>query len=82
MVKERPREEEEISTEEAFRCLGRFFSWMEGKISPSSDFREHMARSKVEWLKGVRSLIDKRIADLEKKQSKKPKRGVTRVKVE
>jgi len=42
MEKKKPKEEEEIGIEEAFRSLGRFFSWMEGRISPSSEFREHM----------------------------------------
>ena len=55
---------------------------MEGKMCPSSEFREHMAKSKMEFLKGIRSLIDKRIDDLEKKQSKKVQKKATRVKVE
>jgi hypothetical protein len=82
MEGKKPKGEEEINTEEAFRALGRFFSWMEGRISPSSEFREHMAKSKVEFLKGIRSLIDKRIHELEGGGPKKAGKKATRIKVE
>jgi len=82
MEKKKPKEEEGIGTEEAFRSLGKFFSWLEGRISPSSEFREHMAKSRIECLKGIRSLIDKRIDNLEKRQSKKSDKKATRIKVE
>jgi len=82
MEKKKPKEGEDIGTEEAFRSLGRFLSWLEGKISPGSVFREHMAKSRIECLKGIRSLIDKRIDDLEKRQSKKADKKATRIKVE
>jgi len=82
MEKKKPEEEEEIGIEEAFRSLGRFFSWMEGRISPSSEFREHMVKSKIEFLRGIRSLIDKRIDDLEKRQPKKTDKKARRIKVE
>jgi len=78
----KPREEEEITTEEAFRSLGRFFSWMEGKVSPSTEFREHMAKSRVEFLKGIRSLVDKKIDDLERRHGKREGKKATRIKVE
>ena len=82
MEKKKPKEEEEIGIEEAFRSLGRFFSWMEGRISPSSEFLEHMVKSRVEFLKGIRSLIDRKIDDLEKKGPKKTEKKATRIKVE
>ena len=82
MEKKKPKEEEEIGIEEAFRSLGRFFSWMEGRISPSSEFREHMVKSKIEFLRGIRSLIDKRIDDLEKGRPGKAGKKATKVKVE
>ena len=81
MEKKKPKEEE-IGTEEAFRSLGRFFSWMEGRIVPHGEFREHMKKSRLECLKGIKSLIDKRIADLEKGQPKREDKKTTRVKVE
>ena len=82
MEKKKPKEEESIGTEEAFRALGKFFSWLEGRISPGSEFLEHMTKSRIEFLKGIRALIDKRIDDLEKRQSKKADKKATRIKVE
>ncbi len=41
-----------------------------------------MTRSKIEFLKGVKSLLDDRIEDLEKKDSKKAGTKMTKVKVE
>jgi hypothetical protein len=80
------RRGEKIGTEEAFCSLGRFFSWLEGKISPGSEFREHMAKSRIEYLKGIKSLvdnfIDKRIDTLEKRHAKKAEKKATQVKVE
>ena len=82
MEKKSPKDKEEISIEEAFRSLGKFFSWLDERISPSSEFREHMAKSRIEFLKGIRVLIDKRVDDLEKRHSKKADKKATRVKVE
>jgi len=82
MEKKSPKDKEEISIEEAFRSLGTFFSWLDERISPSSEFREHMAKSRIEFLKGIRVLIDKRVDDLEKRHSKKAGKKATRVKVE
>ncbi|MBW2311582.1 MAG: hypothetical protein JRF35_11010 [Deltaproteobacteria bacterium] len=78
----KPRGEEEITTDEAFRSLGRFFSWMEGKISPGTEFREHMGKSRVEFLKGIRSLVDKKIDDLERRHGKREGKKATKIKVE
>ena len=78
----KPREEEEITTEEAFRSLGRFFSWMEEKVSPSTEFREHMGKSRIEFLKGIRSLVDKKIDDLERRHGKREGKKATKIKVE
>ena len=82
MEKKNPKDKEKIDIEEAFRSLGIFFSWLDQRISPSSEFREHMTKSRVEFLKGIRVLIDKRIDDLEKRHPKKAGKKATRVKVE
>ena len=82
MEKKKPKEEEYIGTDEAFRSLGRFFSWMEGRIVSHGEFREYMKKGRLECLKGVKSLIDKRITDLEKGQPKGEDKKATRVKVE
>lgn len=78
----KPKDEEGINTEEAFRSLGRFFSWMEEKITPGTEFREHMVNSRVEFLKGIRSMVDKKIDDLEKRQEKRETKKATKINVE
>ena len=82
MEKEKRKKEEGIGTEEAFRSLGRFLSWVEARVSPGTEFREHMAKSKMEFLKGIRSLIDKRIDEFEKRHTRKTGKRATRVKVD
>jgi hypothetical protein len=47
------------------------------QLRPNEDVRKHFDTARVEFLKGVRALLDTRIAELSSKQS----RG-TRVKVE
>jgi hypothetical protein len=47
-----------------------------------SEFSKHMTQSRIEFLKGIRSMVDERINDLEKKQSKKGKKRMTKIKVE
>jgi hypothetical protein len=81
-MEKKPRGEEEITTEEAFRSLGRFLSWMEEKVSPSTEFREHMGKSRIEFLKGIRSLVDKKIDDLERRHGKREGKKATKIKVE
>jgi hypothetical protein len=76
------RNDEEMTTEEAFRSLGRFFSWMEEKITHGAEFREHMEKSRVEFLKGIRSLVDAKIDDLERRHGKREAKKATKVEVE
>jgi len=76
------KEEEKITAEEAFHSLGRFFSWMEEKVTPGPEFREHMVKSRVEFLKGIRSMVDKKIDDLEKRPDKRESKKATKINVE
>jgi hypothetical protein len=78
----KPKEEREITTEEAFRSLGRFFSWIEEKITPGTEFREHITKSRVEFLKGIRSLVDAKIDDLERRHGKREVKKATKIEVE
>ena len=59
----------------------RFFSEMEKITGKKSKFFEHMNQSRVEFLKAVRSLVDERIEDIEKKAAK-GKKKMTKIKVE
>ena len=62
--------------------VGRFFADLEGALGKKSTFFKHMTRSKVEFLKGIRSLLDERIDHYEKKGSKKAGKKMTKIKID
>ena len=69
--------------EEMVVCpLGRFFMDLEKAFGETSRFFEHMTQSKIEFLKGIRSLLDERIDHLEKRRSKKAGKKMTKIEVE
>jgi hypothetical protein len=70
--------------EETVMCpVGSFFLDMKRACGKKSKFFDHMAKSRVEFLKGIRSLIDESIEDLEKKaHTGKAERKRTKIKVE
>lgn len=64
-----------------FFCpLGKFFLEIEKKPGKEPRFFEHLSRSKIEFLKAVRSMVDARIKALEKKGTEK--RGKKKEKIE
>ena len=70
-------------TEYGFECpLGRFLTDLDKAFGKKSEFSKHMAQSRIEFLKGIRSLVDERIANLEKMRAKKGKKKMTKIKVE
>jgi hypothetical protein len=62
--------------------VGKFFMELEDIMGKKSKFFEHMSRSKVEFLKGLRSLLDDGIEHYEKKSSKKADKKMTKIKVD
>ena len=62
--------------------VGRFFLDLEKACGKKSKFFEHIAQSRMEFLKAVRSLLDEKIEDLEKKGSGKATKRMTKIKVE
>lgn len=62
--------------------VGKFFMDLESIMGKKSKFFEHMTRSRVEFLKGIRSLLDERIDYYEKKGSKKSGKKMTKITVE
>lgn len=68
--------------DEKFFCpVGEFFMNVEKSFGEKSLFVKHISRSKIEFLKAVRSLVDERIESLEKRSSDKAKK-MTKIKVE
>ena len=71
------------SDEQRTECpMARFFSELEDAMGKKSAFFEHMSRSRIEFLKGIRSLLDERIDHYEKKGSKKTRQKMTKIRVE
>ena len=77
MAKEKKHKEEE-----KFHCpVGRFFEDLEGLPGGKSEFFEHLNKSRLEFLKAIRSLVDEKIENIEKKSARKQKKA-TKIKVE
>ena len=70
-------------TEYGFECpVGRLFTDLDKAFGKKSEFSKHMNQSRIEFLKGIRSLVDERIASIEKKGAKKGKKKMTKIKVQ
>lgn len=62
--------------------IGRFFSRLEQASRTRSKFKEHLYRSRIEFLRALKCLIDERIEDLEKKETHPGQKRSTRITVE
>ena len=61
--------------------VARFFTEMEKAYGKKSTFFTHLQQSQIELLKAIRSLVDDRIGDLEKKKEGGRKKA-SRIEVE
>ena len=69
--------------ENAVACpVGSFLRDVEKTFGKKSKFVDHMTQSRIEVLKGIRSLVDERIEQLDKKKSGKTKKKATKIKVD
>ena len=69
--------------EHVFECpVGKFFMDLDKVFGRKSEFAKHMNQSRIEFLKGIRSLVDERIDNLEKQRSSRGKKKMTKIKVE
>ncbi len=75
---------EKTSEEQIYLCPAwKFFRSLEQRVfGKESRFKEHLALSRIELLKAIRSLVDEHIEDLEKKSSEKRGDRLTKIKVE
>ena len=62
--------------------VGKFFSDLEKASGNKSKVWEHLSRSKLEFLKAVKCLVDDKIEDLEKERPVKGKKKATKIRVE
>jgi hypothetical protein len=77
MGKEKKKEETVIDCP-----MARFCRDLEKAFRGKSKFFEHMTRSRIEFLKGVKTLVDERIEDLENRASRKAEKKITKIEVE
>mgnify|MGYP001352835374 CR=1 FL=1 len=69
--------------EPRFTCpVGKFFKDLQRGPRERSQFQEHMNRCGLEFLKGIRSLVDESIERLEKGPRGRQEKRATRIKVE
>ncbi len=73
---------EKEKSEMALCPVGRFFLDLEKISWEKSKFFRHLNRSRVEFLKAIRSLVDDGIEAIEKTERKKKKKKATRINVE
>ncbi len=73
----------EKENKETVMCpVGKFFSELEETFGKKSEFYNHITGSRIEFLKAIRTLVDDKIEDLEKKKAGKPQKKATKIKVE
>ncbi len=65
----------------AFCPVGRFFAELEKRVGRESEFCGHMTRSRIEFLKAIRSLVDEGIERMEKRNPGANRRA-TKIEVE
>ena len=69
--------------EHVFECpVGKFFADLDKIFGKKSEFTKHLAQSRIEFLKGIRCLVDERIENLEKEHSTRRQKKKTKIKVE
>jgi hypothetical protein len=68
---------------DSFVCpVGRFFMTFERKGGKKSEFFEHLSKSRIEFLRAVRTLIDDQIERLEKGGRPTESERMTKIEVE
>ncbi|MBW1806069.1 MAG: hypothetical protein JRJ06_06855 [Deltaproteobacteria bacterium] len=73
---------EKDGSEQVACPVGRFFSDLESVFGEESKFSSHMKKSRIEFLKGIRSLVDEKIERLEKKSTARKGKKATKIKVD
>jgi len=62
--------------------VGRFFSRLQKASHAMPQFTEHLSRSRIEFLKALKCLIDERIEALEREEVPRGQKKTTRITVE
>ncbi|MGC8720836.1 MAG: hypothetical protein ACP5TY_12620 [Thermodesulforhabdaceae bacterium] len=76
MQNEYQEKKNKFCAEGTYGCpIGRFISTVEKCLGITDDFKKHIYNSRVEFLKAIRSLIDRKIEDLESRISSSARRA-------
>ncbi len=71
------------STKEKISCpIGKFISAFGKQIGINSEFHTHMKQSRIEFLKAIRTMIDKRIDIIHQEKNCADKKKVTKIEME
>ncbi|MBW2610433.1 MAG: hypothetical protein JRC68_08845 [Deltaproteobacteria bacterium] len=70
------------NSDAVFCPVGRFFADLEDVFGKKSKVFNHLKKSRVEFLKAIRTLVDEKIESLDKKGPAKKGGKRTRIKVE
>lgn len=82
MMKRRIKEEEGGPREEELECpFCLFFSKIKEMGGKKSEFWSHMNNSRIEFLEGIKSLIDERIETLKKTKEKTKGKRFSKIEV-
>lgn len=74
---------DEPTRDDVVSCpVGRFFSGLDRMFGKDSEFQTHMTRSRIEFLKAVRTIVDQGIEHLEKKSTGDDDPKMTRIEVD
>jgi len=65
-----------------FCPLGKFFQGLEDVSRNAPEFMEHLARSRLELLKAVKTLVDSKIETLEKRKTPGKKKVARKITIE
>jgi hypothetical protein len=77
------RKRDNKESEEMFICpVGQFFSALNETFDSRSPFFDHVKKSRIEFFKAIRALVDEKIESLEKSSKPKKRKRATRIKVD
>jgi hypothetical protein len=62
--------------------VGKFFMDLEDAFGKKSDFFQHITRTRIEFLKAMRFLLDERINTLESRANPAAKKRMTKINVQ
>ncbi len=72
----------EAGSDKALCPLGKFFQGLEDLSKNAPEFRKHLDRSRLELLKAVKTLVDSKIKNLEKKNTPGKKKVARKITIE